>query len=274
MSVKKEASGRRSVQVEFEVPGTPEEVWQAIATGPGISSWFMPTEIEERNGKPVAVKVTFGGMEMRSEVTAWDPPRTFSRTAAGWLPGSPPIADEWTVEARGGGICVVRIVQSLFASTDDWDNQLESANQGFASFLKLLQLYLAHFRGQSSAMKEFRAPAPGTDEASWEALTSAFGLKGLRVGQRFAAPAGVPPLSGVVEYVTQDPFDALLRIDKPAPGVAALGIAGFPGGPSMVAMNLYLYGDREAESLARETPRWEAWFKERFPMPTELSKSV
>ena len=44
MSVKKEASGRRSVQVEVEVPGTPEEVWQAIATGPGISSWLMPAE--------------------------------------------------------------------------------------------------------------------------------------------------------------------------------------------------------------------------------------
>jgi hypothetical protein len=36
MNGKKEASGRRSVQVEVEVPGTPEEVWQAIATGPGI----------------------------------------------------------------------------------------------------------------------------------------------------------------------------------------------------------------------------------------------
>ena len=38
MSVKKDPSGRRSVQVEFEVPGTPEEVWQAIATGPGNSA--------------------------------------------------------------------------------------------------------------------------------------------------------------------------------------------------------------------------------------------
>ena len=64
MSVKKEASGRRSVQVEVEVPGTPEEVWQAIATGPGISSWFVPAEFEERDGKPVAVKLNFGpGME-------------------------------------------------------------------------------------------------------------------------------------------------------------------------------------------------------------------
>ena len=56
MSVKNEASGRRWVQVEVEVPGTLEEVWQAIATGPGISSWFVPAEFEERDGKPVAVK--------------------------------------------------------------------------------------------------------------------------------------------------------------------------------------------------------------------------
>lgn len=273
MSVKQEANGRRSVQVEFEVPGTPEEVWRAIATGPGISSWFVPTEIEERNGKPVAVKITFGGMEMRSEVTVWDPPRTLARTAAGWLPGSPPLADEWTVEARGGGKCVVRIVQSLFASTDDWDIQLESAQQGFASFLKLLQLYLTHFRGQSSVMKEFRAPAPATDEKSWEALTASLGLKDMKVGQRFTAPVGVPPLSGVVEYVTQNPFDALLRLDKPAPGVAALGIAGYPGGPSSVALNLYLYGDLGDGTMKHETPRWEAWFQEHFPMPTESSKS-
>ncbi len=192
MSVKQEANGRRSLPVEFEVPGTPEEVWQAIATGPGISSWFVPTEIEERNGKPVAVKVTFGGMEMHSEVTVWDPPRTFTRTAAGWLPGSPPIAGEWTVEARGGGTCVVRIVQSLFASTDEWDMQLESANQGFASFLKLLQLYLAHFRGQSSVMREFRAPAPGTDAESWEALIATFGTEGHEASGSDSRP---PPVS-------------------------------------------------------------------------------
>ena len=91
MSVKKEASGRRSVQVEVEVPGTPEEVWQAIATGPGISSWFVPAEFEERDGKPVAVKLNFGpGMESRSAVTAWDPPRKFAAEASGWAPARRP----------------------------------------------------------------------------------------------------------------------------------------------------------------------------------------
>lgn len=47
MSVKIDASGRRSVQVEVEVPGTPEQVWQAIATGPGVSSWFVPTKVAQ-----------------------------------------------------------------------------------------------------------------------------------------------------------------------------------------------------------------------------------
>ena len=104
MSVKKEASGRRYVQVEVEVPGTPEEVWQAIATGPGISSWFVPTEFEERDGKPVAVKLNFGpGMESRSAVTAWDPPRRFAAEAPGWAPGSPRERDGQTPGDAGSG---------------------------------------------------------------------------------------------------------------------------------------------------------------------------
>ena len=276
MSVQKEANGRRSMKIELEVPGTPEEVWQAIATGPGISSWFMPAEFEERDGKPVALKLTFGpGMEARSVVTTWDAPRMYATSADGWIPGSPPIANEWSVEARAGGTCTLRIVQSLFASTDDWDNQLESAKSGLASFLFILRLYLTHFRGQRSTLIKWTAPAAGSEADAWESLTGALRLKDLRVGQRWTAPAGVPAISGVVEYVTQDPYDALLRLDKPGPGVAALGAASFPGAPgSMVAMNLYLYGDQAAGTVARETPRWNAWFQERFPMPTEPSARV
>jgi len=177
MSVKKEASGRRSVQVEVEVPGTPEEVWEAIATGPGISSWFVPTEFEERDGKPVAVKLNFGpGMESRSVVTAWDPPRMFAAEANGWTPGSPSIANEWSVEARGGGICVVRVVHSLFASTDDWNNQLEGTESGWPGFFRILRIYLTHFRGQRSAMMQWIAPAEGTVAEAWETLTAALRL--------------------------------------------------------------------------------------------------
>ncbi len=273
MSVKKEASGRHSVQVEVEVPGTPEEVWQAIATGPGISSWFVPTEFEEVDGKPVAVTLNFGpGMESRSVVTAWDPPRTFSAEAPGWAPGSPVIADQWSVEARAGGVCVVRIVHSLFASTDDWDNQLEGTESGWPGFFRILRLYLTHYRGQRSAPMQWIAPAAGTVAEAWETLTTALGLNGLSAGQRCTAPAGVPALGGVVEHLTQSPYNALLRLDKPGPGAAALNAVTF-GGSVMVTLSFYLYGDQAAETVVRETPHWEAWVQEHFPTPAETSKS-
>ena len=272
MSVKKEASGRRSVQVEVEVPGTPEEVWQAIATGPGISSWFVPTEFEERDGKPVAVKLDFGpGMESRSEVTAWDPPRKFAAKGEGWG-GSPPIADEWSVEARAGGICVVRVVHSLFASTDDWDNQLEGTESGWPGFFRILKIYLTHFRGQRSALMQWMAPAAGTEAEAWETLTAALGLKGVSPGQRCTVPAGVPALGGVLEHASQMPFNALLRLDKPGSGTAALGTVSF-GGATMVTLSFYLYGDQAAGTVAHEAPLWEAWIQEHFPTPTEPSRS-
>jgi uncharacterized protein YndB with AHSA1/START domain len=274
MSVKVEANGRRSVAVEFEVPGTPEQVWQALATGPGISSWFVPTDIDERDGKPVAVNYHFGpGIEIRSVVTAYDAPRSFAQEGEGMTPGSPPIATEWRIEARAGGICIVRFVHSLFASTDDWDNQLESAKGGWAGFLNILRIYLAHFSGQRSAMMQVTNPVVSTEAEAWETLTAAFGVKGLSVGQRWKTPAGVSPLSGVVELVTENPYDALLRLDKPGPGIAALGAVTYPNGPTVVAMNLYMYGDKAAETVARETPVWQAFFQERFPMPAESSKS-
>jgi hypothetical protein len=187
------------------------------------------------------------------------------------MPGSPPIADEWTVEARGGGICVVRVVHSLFASTDDWDNQLEGTESGWPGFFRILRMYLTHFRGERSAMMQWMAPAAGTEAEAWDTLTEALGLKGVSTGQRWAAPPGVPALGGVVEHVSQSPYNALLRLDKPGPGAAALGAVNC-GGPIMVTLSFYLYGDQAAETVARETPRWQAWIQERFPMPSETGK--
>ncbi|HMP77929.1 MAG TPA: SRPBCC domain-containing protein [Pirellulaceae bacterium] len=268
MSVKKEASGRRWVQVEVEVPGTPEEVWQAIASGPGVSSWFVPTEFEEQDGKPVAVRSNFGpGMENRAVVTAWDPPRMFAAESPGWTPEMPSMATEWFVEARAGGVCLVRVVHSLFASTDDWDGQLEGTEFGWPGFFRTLRIYLTHFRGQRSAIMQKMATAACTEAEAWETLTAALGLKGLSIGEHWTAPSGVPALSGVVEYIHESPYDLLLRIDKPGPGVAALGA--YNCGQTMIGLNLYLYGDQPAAIVSRETPLWEAWFQEHFPMPTE-----
>jgi hypothetical protein len=98
------------------------------------------------------------------------------------------------------------------------------------------------------------------------------GLKGVIAGQRWTAPAGVPALSGVVEQVSQSPCNALLRLDKPGPGTAALGAVNF-GGQSMVTLSFYLYGDQAAGTVGGLTPLWQAWIQERFPTPSETSKS-
>ena len=114
--------------------------------------------------------------------------------------------------------CLVRVVNSLFASTDDWDNQLEGMEAGRPDYFRVLRIYLTHFRGQRSAIMQFVAPVAGTEAEAWDTLTAALGLKGLSVGQRWTAPADVPALSGVADDVTQSPDDALLRVDKPGPG--------------------------------------------------------
>src|SRR5262249_46543791 len=127
-----------------------------------------------------------------------------------------------------------------------------------------------HFRGQRSTVMKCRATVAGTEAEAWEMLTAALGVGGLSVGQRGTTPASVPSandpgFSGVMEHYTENPYDALLRLDKPGPGVAALGAFNC-GGPITVALNFYLYGDQAAATVAREQPLWDAWFQKRFPI--------
>src|SRR5215471_2300012 len=159
--VKKDAQGNRSVEAETEVPGTPEEVWAAIATGPGVSSWFVPTTIDGREGGHVTA--SFGpGMDSSSKITVWDPPRRFiARNPGGMGPGTPEMATEWTVEARSGGKCRVRVVHRWFADKDDWDNQFEGTVYGWRAFFRGLDLYLTHFRGMPCSAYQLMGFAPG-----------------------------------------------------------------------------------------------------------------
>jgi uncharacterized protein YndB with AHSA1/START domain len=271
MSVKKEASGRRSIQVEVEVPGTPEQVWQAIATGPGISAWFVPVELEERAGGTIISH--FGpGMDSTATINTWEPPHRFTADSEGMGPGSPPLATEWSVEARSGGICVVRVVHSLFASTDDWDDQLGAVESGWPAFFRILRLYLAHFPGQPCAGFQVMGVTVGRESEAWEALTASLGLGGATVGQRRDSIAGAPPLNGVVEAIREGthPY-TLLLLDEPVPGAAFLSACPM-GGQVLMTISFYLYGDRAADAVQRNEPLWQAWMSEQYPPVGEPSQ--
>lgn len=268
MSVQKDASGRRWVEVEVEVPGTPEEVWEAIATGPGVSSWFVPTEVEKgEDGTPVRVVSNFGpGMDSIAKVTEWDPPRRFAAESEDLGPGAPPIATEWIVEARSGGLCVVRVVHSLFSSSEDWDDQMGAWESGWPGFFRILRLYLTHFRplrGAAAFQAAGSAPEPATE--AWEALTTALNLAGAAVGEKRSTPAGAPPLTGQIEAVGQNEHDLqlLLVTEEPAPGIAHL-FAMPMGGQVYLSVRFYLYGETAATAVARAEPQWQEWLNAKF----------
>src|SRR5688500_7420689 len=212
MPVHRDPSGRRSVQAETEVPGTPGEVWEATATGHGITSWFVPSEVDGRVGGDVLCH--FGpGMDSVSTITAWDPPHRFAADSRDDMgPDDPTIATEWIVEARSGGTCVVRVVHSWFASTDDWDNQFEGHTYGWQSFFRVLRLYLAHFSGQRGSSMQIMGVAPEPKSEAWSALTTALGLAGAAVGQRVRTLDGAPLMAGTVEWVGQPALSEELLI--------------------------------------------------------------
>jgi uncharacterized protein YndB with AHSA1/START domain len=274
MPVKRDASGRRSVEVETEVPGTPEEVWQAIATGPGISAWFVPTQLEEREGG--AIVLDFGpGMESKARITTWDAPRRFvAESEEGTMgPGSPTVADEWTVEAKAGGTCRVRVVHSWFATSDDWDNQYEGVEQGWPAFFRILKIYLAHFRGQQSEIIPLLAMSPDSKSATWGRTLGSLGLARLAEGQRVETAPGAPRLAGIVERVVDKEHEELfIRLEEPTSGVVHL----FPivmGGQVCLSVRLYLYGAQARAVAGREAPVWQSWINGLLPPADAATES-
>ena len=271
MNVKKDEFGRRSVEMEFEVPGTPEQVWQAIATGPGISSWLFPTKVEEREGGAVAFHIG-PGMESSGTVTAWEPPVRFAYEEPDWSPNAPPLGTEFIVEARAGGVCVVRLVHSLFASSDEWDDQLQSFESGWPAYFRILRLYLKHFQGQRCSPIRVMGQASGSETEAWEEMAGALGLAGAAMGERRKTSAGAPPLAGVIEGTGEGKHthELLVRLDEPAPGIVLLGAFAW-GGKVHTAMSFYLFGDRAPAVAARDEPLWQVWMNEHFPAVAETS---
>ena len=253
MSVKTDSSGNRFVELEFEVPGTPEQVWRAIATGPGISSWFVPTEVEEREGGALLFHLG-PGMDSPGIVTGWEPPRRFTYEERDWSPNAPPLATELLVEARSGGTCVVRMVHSLFTSSEEWDDQMEGFEAGWPPFLDILRLVLTHYTDQPCASFRLMGPVAGSEPEAWEALKSALG-----------EPRQTPPFAGTIERTGREksPHEILFRLDEPAPGIALMGVYSW-GGQVHASLSFYLFGDQAYAAAARDEPLGQAWMNETF----------
>ena len=269
MPIKKDDKGKRWVEMETLVPGTPEQVWHAMATGAGMTSWFMKATVDERVGG--AIDFDFGAFgTQRGEVTEWQPPHRFGYVEKDWHENAPPVATEITITARSGGTCHLRMVHSLFSSSDDWDDQMEGFEKGWPAFFEVLRLYLTHFPNQRSASFTAMRGIDGDDLSVWKRLLDRLHVAGADVGDHRTTAAEPEALSGVVERIEQSRRQryVLMRLEAPEPGVALFGTSG--AGPQVhVSMTMYFYGDGAAARAAASEPRWVGWLTTLGPEVTQ-----
>jgi uncharacterized protein YndB with AHSA1/START domain len=254
----------RAIDLSIEVPGTPQEVWRAIATGPGISSWYVPHRIEERPGG--AASASFGPgpeMEVGGRVAAWEPP---NRVVFDDGEGAGGLAFEWLVEAKDGGFCVVRLVNTGFGDGGEWDDQYDALQEGWKLFLLNLRLHLEHFRGREAASAQPVGMWPVDPQTAWGTLTGALGVPStIAVGDRLELDGGDSArLAGTVVDVAEHRLALLL--DTPSPGTA-FAVAEGHGPSSALSVWAYLYGD-DRDSLAADLrAAWQHWLNAHTPAP-------
>jgi uncharacterized protein YndB with AHSA1/START domain len=199
---------------EITVNASPEQVWDAIATGPGVDAWFMGrTQIEP--GKTVRTQFP-GGFVLESKVTDWDPPH---HLAYGGEPADngEVHAFEFLVEGRGSSTTVVRVVHS--GALANWDDEFEPMSEGDAIYFGKLAAYLNHFAGATGRSFFFQQEKGGERDAVMGAVRSRLGLpEGAAEGDRVqVAPDGLEPLDGVVDLAAPHVLgvrtdDAIVRI--------------------------------------------------------------
>lgn len=248
--------GRYRAVVEVEVPGTPEQIWDLIATGPGIEAWFVPAEVEQRLGGKI---VTHHGSYGTSEgvVTAWDPPHRIAYDEPDWQGPDTPVPTwntEIVVEALSGDTCVVRLSSGFLAGGDEWHDDVDGTFEGWTGALRNLRIYLTHFAGLSTTTLIVQHELPSG--AKTPDAIDAVGWRGAAVGSEVATKPPAPHVRGVVEHVQDDSIT--VRMVEPTPGLLELGTLEY-GGIAGIVVGAHLYGDGGAETRDRDEPGWQRW---------------
>jgi len=241
---------------KVELDASPEQVWEAIATGPGISSWFMgPHEIEPRVGGTITL--TLGDFSEQATITAWDPPKRLAYRGDAGTDGSF-HAMEYLVEGREGGGAVLRFGHSGFLS-DEWGAEYEDmTSHGWDKYLHTLAQYLKYFTGRPGTFVYVEGPPAGEEQDAWTVLTEGLGLTGpVGNGDRVRlTPAGLAPIDGVVDYLVPGYREFL--------GVRSSdGLYRFHGGGNQVGVAHHLFAeDVNGEAAAQA---WQTWLNRVFP---------
>lgn len=238
----------RRFEVEIPLDASPDQVWEAIATRPGLTAWFAPMDVApDENGR-----------SPDGDVVRWEPGRALTVQ-------TPPNEDGSTssfaylIQARDGGTTVLRFTQTGFLG-DDWEAEYEATARGWGLYFHTLAQYLANFSGRPATYVAVEGPETAADRQAWRDLLAAIGVSespGSGVGGavtdgeevRLDVP-GLEPVVGVVDY--QGPSHLGIRTDDALLRFHDRSLLGMP-----VAVGHHYYGDRQDEARLHEA--WQSW---------------
>lgn len=233
---------------EIELAATPEQVWEAIATGPGVDSWFMGRS-EFGTGPGGPANLTMLGQTEQATITAYEPGARLATRSEEAEDGRF-MAFDYLIEGRGGGTTVLRLVQSGMLG-DDWESEFEAMKAGWPIYLATLKQYLTHFTGRTPSVTTVLRPEAGGADAVWRTVTQSLGVSpDVREGEGVRLPDGS---TGVVFYANL-PVNLGVRTDQ---GLYRFIHSGADRGNALV-MGHQNFSGRDEQAA------WETWTAEHF----------
>jgi uncharacterized protein YndB with AHSA1/START domain len=233
------ATVEKTIQAEITIDADAATVWRALTEGEELKRWF-PLDARVTPGEGGALWLSFGeGMDWEAPIALWEPNRHL-RTVD---PPPSKAAIDYYIEAQGGQT-VVRIVQSGFGD-NTWDDELETLNSGWRTFLATLRNYLEQHPGEPRAMAYFRHPVVELERREvFPRMMEALGVKLVGEGERFAGPL----FEGVAD-ISAPPVNFSGALTNLGRGFLMIEIE--PGrGKCRPAVWVSLYGDEAVQAPA------------------------
>lgn len=182
------------------------EVWDKVATGPGLSSWFVPHELEPREGG--TGRADFGGTTLAEGVVEiYDQGNrvVYRGKAQADEAGETEPKLEFRLADDGGGRTTLTLRQEGFPEADQ-----AVYEAGWDVYLHTLQASFEHFGGEHAATTASFVDSSLRENAAFEKVRQALGAEGdASEGQQVQLQA-LEATEGVVELrKSEAPLDAI-----------------------------------------------------------------
>ena len=206
----------RDIELSVELDASPEDVFRVVTEGTELAKWLAPEagSTAPKGEKKASIWISWGeGMRVEHEIEIYDSPKRVRHPSGKNAETKAPLYADWSIEARGGGKTILRLVHSGFSVGADWDDDYEAHVRGWKLMLQNIRQYFARHPHEPATHLSFMSKVESPRGALWKTLLGKLDLSASpKVGDqfRFTTPKG-DVLTGVVDLVT-DTYDLALVV--------------------------------------------------------------